>query len=346
MTGIEVFQNRDIYYYFFFIIAAVPAAVWFFARSVNDAGKFWKGNKPERRKFLRRSLLRMILTLTTLITALALTVFAMMRPSWEQEIKKVEQKGRDVVFVVDVSKSMDAEDIFPSRLERAKAEIINAITVFQGDRVALVAAAGTSVLKCPLTLDYGFFRMAVEELDTRSVALGGSILGESLTYTVDKVFDNQSRARRDIILITDGEDLGSEPLEAARYAGSKDIRLIIIGLGDDRTGSRIPVGNEGGEKTYLEYEGEEVYSKLNSGLLREMASVSGDGRYLNVSTGSFDLKEIYGYLMTGEDQELTGESEIIIHKEKFQYFLLPALILVFIALTGFPFFIFGGGRKR
>jgi Ca-activated chloride channel family protein len=125
------------------------------------------------------------------LLALGAITFGMTRPGWNPKTKTVERRGRDVVFLLDVSKSMLAEDLAPSRLERAKLAIKDCVERLEGDRVGLVVFAGTSSVKCPLTLDYGFFRLMLEDVTTDSIARGGTLIGDALRGVLDTVFDDQ-----------------------------------------------------------------------------------------------------------------------------------------------------------
>jgi Ca-activated chloride channel family protein len=133
-------------------------------------------------------------------------IIGMARPAWNPKPETVERKGRDVVFLLDVSKSMLAEDLLPNRLERAKLAISDCIERLEGDRIALVVFAGTAAVKCPLTLDYGFFRMMLKDISTDSIVRGGTLIGDALRKVMTDVFDDQIKEYKDIILITDGEE--------------------------------------------------------------------------------------------------------------------------------------------
>lgn len=269
---------------------------------------------------------------TTVITAMGFIIIAATRPAWNPKPETVERRGRDVVFVLDVSKSMLAEDLKPNRLERAKLAISDCIDVLSGDRVALVVFAGKAVVKCPLTLDYGFFRMMLDTISTDSVSRGGTMIGDAIRTTLNEVFDDQEKAYKDIVLITDGEDHDSFPVEAAKKAGERGIRIIAIGLGDENEGQRIPITNDKGEKTFLKYNGQEVWSKLDADTLRKMVNVTPGGKYLNVATGAIDLGNVYQQLIaTAEKRELQSET-IKRYEEKFQIFLSAALILLLIEM--------------
>ncbi len=263
---------------------------------------------------------------------LLLTVFflvlALARPAWNPIPRTVAREGRDVVFLLDVSRSMLADDLAPNRLERAKLAIRDCLEQLQGDRVGLVLFAGHAVATCPLTLDYGFFRMALENTTVNSVSRGGTKLGDAIRTTLGDVFDDQEKAYKDIILITDGEDQDSFPVEAASDAGKKGIRMLAIGLGDETHGRRIPVIGPNGEKQFLTYEGKEVWTKLDADTLREMAAATPGGRYLNVATGAFDLGEIYRSFIASADKKALEAQKITRYEEKFQIFLVPALLFL------------------
>jgi Ca-activated chloride channel homolog len=255
-------------------------------------------------------------------------VAALARPAWNPRPEKVETKGRDIVFVLDVSRSMMAEDLKPNRLERAKLAIGDLLDELEGDRVALVAFAGTSIVKCPLTQDYGFFRLMLDDTGPESVSRGGTLLGDALRKTVDAVYSDRLKRYKDIVLITDGEDHDSFPVEAAKEVGDRGIRLIAIGLGDEEEGRRIPVVSESGERTFLRQGGQEIWSRLDAGTLRHMVESTPGGRYLNVATGTFDLGAIYRDLVADAEKRYLESATVTRYEEKFQIFLGTAILLL------------------
>lgn len=263
-----------------------------------------------------------------IMSAIVFLVISAARPSWNMKSETVEQRGRDVVFLLDVSKSMLAEDLAPNRLERAKLAIRDCIEVLEGDRVALVVFAGSSAVKCPLTLDYGFFRMMLDHISTDSIERGGTMIGDALRKVMTDVFDDRAREFRDIILITDGEDHESFPVEAAEKAGEKEIRLIAIGLGDEDEGKRIPITNENGEKAFLTYKGQEIWSRLDADTLRKMTGVTPGGKYLNVSTGAINLGSVYSQLVAGADKRKLESRTLTTYEEKYQIFLAIGIFLL------------------
>ena len=265
-----------------------------------------------------------------LIIACALIVLALARPGWNPKPKKLERQGRNVVFVVDVSKSMLAEDLAPNRLERAKIAIADCLERLEGDRVALVVFAGTSAIKCPLTLDYGFFRLMLKGISPASIARGGTMIGDALRKVLDEVFTDKQKRYKDVILITDGEDHDSFPVKAAEEAGRRGVRLIAIGLGDEGTGQRIAITDAQGHKTFLKYQGQEVWTKLDADTLRRMVNATPGGKYLNVATGTIDLGEVYRKLIASAEKTAVASQTIKRYEEKFQIFLALAFGLLII----------------
>ena len=268
------------------------------------------------------------LRIALLLAGCTLVALSLARPAWNQSPQEVTRRGRDVVFIIDVSRSMLADDLRPNRLERAKLAVQDAAGRLDGDRVALIAFAGTASVKCPLTIDYGFFRMALDELTPDSVPRGGSRIGDAIRRSLEEVFDESPSQYRDIILITDGEDQDSNPIEAARQAGERGVRLIAIGLGDENQGRRIPITTAAGRETFLSYQGEEVWSRLDSDTLRRMTAATPGGHYLNVTTGAIDLGDIYSTLIGSADQRVFETELIETYDEQYQILLGLGFLLL------------------
>lgn len=281
------------------------------------------------------------------VAALGLATVALARPRWDPAPVEVGGEGRDVCFIIDVSRSMLAEDVGegsaatrPSRLERTKVWMMDVARSLEGDRVGLVAFGGTSVVKCPLTHDYGFFRLSVDELSPTSVSRGGTMIGDAVRLALNEVFDldevepgamaEGSRRYRDIILITDGEDQGSLPLAAAERAGELGVRLITIGVGSPE-GQEIPyVDGEGRERVVRDASGAPVISKLDSETLEKMARATPGGVYLEVADGTIELDEVYTQLVRAGERNEAARGEALQYREGFQYFLAAALGLLIV----------------
>ena len=273
------------------------------------------------------------------LSALLFIIFALTRPAWNVKPQTIHRRGRDLVFVLDVSRSMLADDLVPNRLERAKLAIMDCVERLQGDRVGLVVFAGGSVVKCPLTLDYGFFRMMINDVSVDSVSRGGTMIGDAIRKALTEAFDDQEKQHKDLILITDGADQDSFPIDAAQNAADAGVRIIAIGLGDEHNGRRIPVVDAAGRRTFLKYNGEEVWAKLNSDNLRKMVNVTPGGKYLNVATGTIDLGDVYLKLIANADKKDLEALTVDRYEEKFQIFLAIAFVLLVAML------LVGDGRR-
>lgn len=227
------------------------------------------------------------------LSALTLLVIAILGPRWGEREQRMLRRGIDVLVLLDVSRSMLARDIAPSRLERAKISLSeDLLPALGGDRIGLMAFAGSSVLVCPLTTDYGYFRLALADADPRSVGRGGTLIGDALRRA-GLALKDQLDTHRVILLITDGEDPESAPVEAARKLWDEhQIPVVPVALGDPREGARVPVQTGQGE-SYLEYRGETVWSRSDFEQLRQIAAASPLDRFIPVGTRDFDLGQIY-----------------------------------------------------
>jgi Ca-activated chloride channel family protein len=306
-----------------FLVPAVlvPAYAWCFWRKA-QALKVLASSEMLAKINSSVSLRRQVVKAFLLIVAFVSLVVALTEPKWNPQPQRIRREGRDVAILLDTSRSMLAEDIKPNRLERSKIAISDLLEVLKGDRVAIVTFAGNATVKCPLTQDYAFVRMALADVSTESTSRGGTMVGDAIRKATEEVFDKQSRQYKDLIVITDGEDQDSFAPQAAEKAAQEGVRIIAIGLGDDVTGSRIPITGPNGEKTFLKYQGEEVWSKLNSDLLREVAYVSEGGKYLSVAPGTtMDLGRIYDDLIASAEKRELESMTMVKYDEKFQIFV-------------------------
>jgi Ca-activated chloride channel family protein len=226
------------------------------------------------------------------VLALVTLVGALLDPRWGLTYQQVQQRGIDLVVVLDVSRSMLAEDARPNRLGRARQYIGDLVDRLGGDRVALVTAAGTAELKCPLTVDHGAFRLALATATPEAAPRGGSLLGDALRVA-GEAFTDEIPDHKAVIVFTDGEDHGSYPLEAARKLHETlSVPIFTVGIGDSNEGARIPIMVEG-KRVYLTYDGQEVWSKMNASGLREIALATG-GAYVPLGTGLSSLPVVRG----------------------------------------------------
>lgn len=261
-----------------------------------------------------------------LAIAILFTIIALAKPRWGKEIRNVKKEGLDIVVALDVSKSMDAEDIQPSRIERAKDEISRFIAQLKGDRVALVAFAGESFIQCPLTNDYSALELFLSLIDTDVTTAYGTDIGGALQKS-DELF-GESNKYKVIILISDGEDLEEEGLNVAKKIAQNGTTIYSIGVGSP-DGSVIPVINEDGSSEYAKNEkGEIVFTKLDVELLTQIAS-SANGKFYPVTPQQSEIFEIFKRISMMEKHKFDSK-EFSRYKEQFHYFLIIALILLVI----------------
>ena len=273
-----------------------------------------------------RQYVRVILIAATLIALVA----AMIDPRWGVRFEEVRQRGIDIVFVLDVSQSMLAEDVRPNRLQRAKQYIRDVVSRLAGDRVALVTTAGAAALRCPLTVDYGAFRLVLDEVDTESAARGGSLIGDGLRRAAD-AFTDEVKDYKVVMLLTDGEDHGSYPLEAAQQLREQTGALIYtVGIGDDGDGARIPVlRDDRGGAVYLKYDNREVWSKMNPAALRDIALAAG-GAFIPVGERTVDMGEVYQQRIAPVAKREFQTTHIRRYTARYQWFAGLALALLLI----------------
>ena len=259
------------------------------------------------------------------VLAILFLILALTRPRWGYQWEDLHQRGVDVIVALDVSSSMMAEDIKPNRLERAKRKISDLLDMMEGDRIGLVAFAGTSFVQCPLTLDYGAARLFLSAIDTQLIPLQGTALGNAIKTSV-KAFRTQEKKSKALILITDGEDQMGKALSAAKSASDQGVKIYTIGIGGE-IGAPLPnpSGTGGFRKNQ---QGEVILSKLDETTLQQIALETG-GSYVRSVTGDIDLNTIYKDLIKKniEKKELKSERRKI-WQERFQWFIFIALIFL------------------
>ena len=242
---------------------------------------------------------------------------------------KITRKGIDIIFCVDTSLSMNAQDIKPNRLMRTKQEISSFLKKMGGNRVGLVAFAGESFVQCPPTLDKSALRIFLDVLDTDLIPQAGTNLEKPIKLALSLLAkkETQTGADKAIILITDGESHLGNPLSAANLAKRKKVRIYTIGIGSI-SGEPIPVYDEKGDvKGYKkDKQGKIVMSKLNADILQRIAAVSGGEFYHFVSSGS-EVDKIISSLSHLHKEKFKQKIEME-YKDRFQYFLLFALVFL------------------
>lgn len=268
---------------------------------------------------------------TLLALGILFMLIALIGPQWGFRWQEVRRRGVDLIIALDVSKSMLAQDVKPSRLERAKLAIQELLPLLKGDRIGLVAFAGTSFVQCPLTVDYGAFSLILDELDTASIPRGGTAIAPAIREGL-KAFASSAPNSRALILITDGESHEGDPIAEAKEAAKQGVKIFTVGIGTPE-GELIPTTDEQGNQVFLkDREGRTVKSRLEEGLLQQIALATGGG-YIRATPTSFGLDLLYRDRIATLHQQEFGSTMQKQYELRFQWALAIALLL----LAGEPF---------
>jgi len=259
------------------------------------------------------------------IMAFTLGVVALARPQWGERWIEMQHKGMDILVVMDTSNSMRAQDILPSRLDRAKLGIRDFVQQLRGDRIGLIPFAGDSYLYCPLTSDYGAFLMMLDDLYPGIVPRGGTAIEQALRRAMES-FDDQVSADRVIILVTDGEDHEGQPLQLIEEMRKRNIRIFAIGIGSPE-GELIPVKDEQGRPTFLrDRQGNVVRSSLQEDVLERLSTRTG-GMYVRATPLEFGLEKIYEERLSAMQRGVMDTRMLRAHEDRFAWFVGVAFLL-------------------
>lgn len=263
------------------------------------------------------------------IFGLILLLFAASGPQIGTRLKPVERKGVDLVFALDVSSSMDAEDVKPSRLEKAKFEISQMIKQLTGDRVGLIVFAGSSNLYLPLTSDYEAALLFLDAIDTRMIPTQGTDLSSALNTAIN-TFPAESEKYKVLILVTDGEDHQGDAIRVTTDAAKTGIVINAVGVGTT-TGSLIPMDSKGGERAAYkrDNQGRLITSILNERILQEIAQ-AGDGIYVRFDNRFANYREILAEINSMEKRTINTH-EYAQFEDRYQMFTFFALVFLVIA---------------
>lgn len=258
------------------------------------------------------------------LVGLALVFVALARPQWGQETQEVQQEGLQVVVALDVSQSMLANDIQPDRLQRARLEIADLTERLNGDELGLVLFSGASFLQVPLTTDYATLLNYLSTANPSVISRPGTVIGEAIR-TATEAFDDKLPSQKVLILMTDGEDVETDPLAAAQAAAEEGVLIYTIGFGTPN-GSPVPETDAYGRVigTRVDENGNAAVSRLDEETLKAVAEAGG-GRYYRASADGRELDLLLSEIATLQRAELQSRVTIR-YIERFQYFLAPALL--------------------
>ncbi len=315
------------YLQFFWLIPLLAGFFWYAFRKKSRAMERFGSHGLMKKLTSGMSRRRQFLKACALIVCSASMIGALARPQIGTRIEEVTREGQDVFVAVDVSRSMLAEDIRPSRLEKAKHEISGLIDRLRGDRIGLIVFAGEAFVQSPLTLDYSAAKLLLSVVNPDLIPLPGTNISHAIRKAT-KSFEQDEQQHKILVLITDGEDHSREAEAAAGEAADAGVVIYTVGIGSV-DGVPIPETDETGAVTGYtkDNEGRTVVTKLDELTLEKIALIT-HGTYFHASPEEAELDALYEEVAAGETKEL-GTMEFTLFEERFQFFVgLFILILI------------------
>ncbi len=267
--------------------------------------------------------------LTIYSLALISLIIGLANPQFGSRVEEVKRKGVDIMIALDISNSMQAEDLYPNRIARAKRSIQELFTYLKSDRIGIVVFAGEAFVQLPITTDYSAGKLFLNSINSKLITSQGTDIGNALELCMSS-FDFDSPTSKTIIIISDGENHEEEAQEAVEKAASLDVVVHTIGMGSV-DGAPIPVYQNGNRVGFRKNkEGNTVVTKLDENMLQTLAN-STEGLFVRASNSESGMSYVFDEVERMEKTEI--DSKIYTDfEDRFQYFLIPALILLVIEL--------------
>jgi Ca-activated chloride channel family protein len=276
-----------------------------------------------------RSIFKPILKFGVLLLAIFFLIVGLVNPKIGTKVEKVKREGIDIVFAVDVSKSMLAEDVSPNRLEKGKQLVSQIINNLGDDRIGIIAYSGSAFPVLPITTDYSVAKMFLQSMNTSTISSQGTSIDEAIQLS-GQFFDKKAQTQKLLIIISDGEDHSDNAKDAAEEAKELGIKIITIGVGSEN-GGRIPLKINGiVEGFQLDKNGEIVVTKRNPEVLTEIAKVT-NGNYIDGNNTKAVVDFITERLKNIEKNEFEG-MEMANFQSQFQWFLGIGFFLLLLDL--------------
>lgn len=268
---------------------------------------------------------KQILKIILMIIGLSTLFLSFLQPQWDKKEEPIRQEGRDLFIALDISRSMLAQDVNPSRLELAKLKIKNLLTLLGSERVGLLLFSGSTVVQCPLTTDYGAFMMFLDQIDYNTMSVGTTALDKAIQKTLDIFKAISKKNNKLLVIFTDGEDFSSNLAAIKDEAQRVGLRIVTVGVGTAQ-GAPIPLLDDQGIKTgyQLDEKGAVVISSLNEGILSSLAS-NLSGLYIHATEDTTDLRKLATYVERME-KERFDDKKIQSLQEQYHYFTAVSFI--------------------
>ena len=314
---------------YLYLFAVLPVLLLLFLFNL-----YWKRKKQRefgddelvRKLTPEKSVFKPVFKFVILLLALSGVIIALVNPKIGTKTETVKREGIDIVFAIDVSKSMLAEDVAPNRLEKAKQIVSQIINQLGTDRIGIIGYAGSAYPVLPITSDYSVAKMFLQNMNTDMVSSQGTALSDAIQLATTYYDDPQTSKL--LILVSDGEDHGEGSMEAAENAKDKGIKIITIGVGTEK-GSTIPIKRNGITESYKrDREGEVVITKMYPDALKTIADQTKGGYVYGGNT-----REVSEYVKKALDNIEKTEfeaKEIATYDSQYQWFLGAAFLLLFL----------------
>ena len=316
---------------FLYLLGILPVMIFLFIGM-----QYWK--RRQQRAFAEtgllkrlaptRSVFKPVLKLFFVLLGLTSLILALVNPKMGTKLETVRREGVDIVFAVDVSKSMLAEDIAPNRLEKSKRLVSEIINQLASDRVGIIAYAGQAYPQLPITTDYGAAKMFLQGLNTDMLSSQGTAINEAIELAAT-YFNDEEQTNRILFIISDGEDhSGAATLDAVELALSEGIKIFTLGVGTVK-GGPIPIKRDGVvERLKKDSKGEVVITQLNETILEDIAS-EGNGAYVD-GTDTEEAVALVKETLQQMDKKEFESKQFADYKDQFQWFLGAALLFLLI----------------
>ena len=328
-----MYQLEETSYFYILLIIPIMIIGFLFLKT-------WKKNI--QKKYISENLLQFLspnisnfkprIKLLFLILFILFSTIALVNPKIGTELKTVKREGVDIVFALDVSKSMLAEDIAPNRLEKAKRIVSEIINTLNNDRVGVIAYAATALPILPITDDYSTAKTFLQSLNTDMLSSQGTAIIQSINLA-QKFYDDEDQTNRVLCILSDGEDHEVERQNLLELAEQSGIIIIAIGLGSVK-GAPIPIKENNIVKSYKKDEnGDVVVTKLNTQLLNTIAN-SSSGIYIEGVNTELVVEEISKRLKEMDKKEFESK-QFVAYKDQFQWFISFAILFLSLELLVF-----------
>jgi len=317
---------------YFYLLLVIPVLVMLFLYV-----HYWKRKKQREFADLEllqklspeKSVFKPILKMVVVLLGLTFLIIALVNPKMGAKMEKVKRQGIDIVFAVDVSKSMLAEDVAPSRLEKSKQIVSQIINQLGGDKIGIIAYSGSAFPVLPMTSDYAVAKMFLQTMNPEMISSQGTSIDQAIDLAANDFFEKKDRTSKLLVIISDGEDHSDNAQNAAEEAEKMGLKIVTIGVGTEK-GKPIPLKKNGILESYQkDKDGQIVITKRNAEVLSTIAKATKGGGYVDGNSTKKAVDYIKNILSNSQKSELGGVL-MVDFKSQFQWFLGFGLFLLFL----------------